>query len=582
MHHPGIAQIYEGGTAEGDFGPQPYFAMEFIQGPPLDEYARLHRLNMRERLHLMCRICDAVEHAHQRGIIHRDLKPSNILVEASGHPKVLDFGVARMTENQGDRTPQTSLGHLVGTLSYMSPEQVLGDPLEIDTRSDVYTLGVILYELLADRLPYVTSARLPEAVRVIREEDPIPLRSMNRAYRGDIDIITAKALEKDKDRRYASAGGPGGRYPPFPGSPADRGAPAEHGVSGREIARRHRALVAGIAAVFVSLVAGIVASTVQLGRAVRAERTAQYAKQAATRERDLALAAESRAAHASRTATAAQQQADNQAATARAVANFLQYDLLDQAKARSQVELGAKPDPNLTVRAALDRAAARIEGKFKGQPTLEASIRKTIAESYISLGLYPEALLQAERALGIFRRAGGDDNAVAQTLNVITQVYLDQSKYSEAEPLLVKTLELERRTIGVEAKETLLTMSRLSVLYCYLARYRQAEQFARSALEGQRRTLGEQARDTIASQAQLAKAFLGEGRLAEAEQLSVRVRDLSRRALGEDHPFTLNATRNLADSYAASGKYGQAFEILTLCRTPIAGCGARTIQVRYT
>src|SRR4051812_4842396 len=113
LQHSGIAQVYEAGTAEGEFGPQPYFAMEFIQGQPLDEHARLHRLNMRNRLNLMCQICDAVEHAHQRGIIHRDLKPSNILVEASGHPKVLDFGVARMTDNRGKGTPQTSLGHIV-------------------------------------------------------------------------------------------------------------------------------------------------------------------------------------------------------------------------------------------------------------------------------------------------------------------------------------------------------------------------------------------------------------------------------------------------------------------------------------
>src|SRR5215831_8724338 len=207
LQHPGIAQIYEAGTADAGFGPQHYFAMEFIRGQSLREYAQALHLNVRQRLELMIKICDAVHHAHQRGVIHRDLKPGNILVDASGQPKILDFGVARSTDSDAHATRQTDLGHLVGTLAYMSPEQVLGDPLELDTRSDVYALGVILYELLAGRLPYTVSRNLPEAVQTIREEEPAPLSSIVRNYRGDIETIVAKALEKDKARRYASAAG---------------------------------------------------------------------------------------------------------------------------------------------------------------------------------------------------------------------------------------------------------------------------------------------------------------------------------------------------------------------------------------
>src|SRR5215831_1152755 len=205
LQHPGIARIYDAGTADTGFGPQPYFAMEFIHGKSLLEYAKAHELNTRQRLELMAKVCEAVHHAHQRFIIHRDLKPGNILVDESGQPKVLDFGVARVTDSDAQATRQTDVGRLVGTLAYMSPEQVLADPLELDTRSDVYALGVILFELLAGRLPYKISRQLHEAVQTIREEEPAPLSAISRAYRGDIETIVAKALEKDKERRYASA-----------------------------------------------------------------------------------------------------------------------------------------------------------------------------------------------------------------------------------------------------------------------------------------------------------------------------------------------------------------------------------------
>jgi serine/threonine protein kinase len=206
LQHPAIAQIYEAGTADAGFGPQPFFAMELVRGQSLLD-ADQRRLSVRQRLELMVKICEGVQHAHQRGLIHRDLKPGNILVDETGQPKILDFGVARVTDSDLGATRQTDVGQLVGTLAYMSPEQVLADPLELDTRSDVYALGVILYELLAGRLPYELSAQPLEAARIIREQDPAPLSSISRVYRGDIETITAKALEKDKARRYASAAG---------------------------------------------------------------------------------------------------------------------------------------------------------------------------------------------------------------------------------------------------------------------------------------------------------------------------------------------------------------------------------------
>ena len=204
LHHPGIAQIYEAGVADDG---KPFFALELIRGLPLDEYGRRSGLTAAARLELLARVCDAVQHAHEQGVIHRDLKPGNILVDDSGQPHVLDFGVARATGEELLATAdRTRTGQLVGTLSYMSPEQVAADHSVIDQRSDVYALGIILFELLAGKLPYLLKdVPLPEAVRLIREHEPSRLGSIDTQLRGDVETIVAKALEKDPARRYLSA-----------------------------------------------------------------------------------------------------------------------------------------------------------------------------------------------------------------------------------------------------------------------------------------------------------------------------------------------------------------------------------------
>jgi serine/threonine protein kinase len=275
LQHPGIAQIYEAGTAQFGNGPQPYFAMEFIRGETLRKYADKHRLSTRERLEMMARICDAVHHAHQRGLIHRDLKPDNILVDESAQPKVLDFGLARMTDGDTQATlPRTSVGQLLGTLPYMSPEQALADPLEIDMRSDVYALGVILYELLSARLPYTLSRKTHEALQTIREQDPARLSSINRDYRGDIETIVAKALEKDKARRYTSASELAADIRRHLRDEPIKARPPSAAYQLQKFARRHKALVGGTA-VFAVLMVGVVTATLV---AVRASRAGAVAK----------------------------------------------------------------------------------------------------------------------------------------------------------------------------------------------------------------------------------------------------------------------------------------------------------------
>jgi serine/threonine protein kinase len=257
LQHPGIAQIYEAGTVDTGLGPQPYFAMELIRGISPRDYAETHHLDTRERLAMMVKICDAVHHAHQRGLIHRDLKPGNILVDATGQPKILDFGVARVTDDAG-ATLQTNMGQLVGTLTYMSPEQAVADPMDIDKRTDIYSLGVILYELLTGRLPYTVSKKLHEAIQAIRESDPDPLGKVNRAYRGDIETITRKALEKDRTQRYASAAEMAADIQRYLNAEPIAARPPSASYQLWKFAVRNRGLVVATAAVLVFLIVGVI------------------------------------------------------------------------------------------------------------------------------------------------------------------------------------------------------------------------------------------------------------------------------------------------------------------------------------
>jgi eukaryotic-like serine/threonine-protein kinase len=533
LDHPGIAYVFEAGTFDVGHGSQPFFAMEFVKGVPLVEYADAKKLSMRERLGLLARVADAVQHAHQKGVIHRDLKPANILVTEAGEPKVLDFGVARATDADIQATTlRTDIGQIIGTIPYMSPEQVAGDSSKLDTRSDVYAIGVIAYELLAGRLPYdVESTMIHEAVRVIREDDPPPLSSIDKVFRGDIEIIVAKALEKERERRYQTIGDFATdirRY--LDDEPIDARPPSTwYQVS--KFTKRNRVLVGAVIAILFVLVAGVVGTSIGLVQAVKA-------RKAEAEQRKLA---EHRG-----------KEAETQSAIAQAVNDFLNNDLLAAVAPDQQGR-------DVSMRTVLGVASDNIEGKFVTEPLVEASIRMTLGNTYMSLGEYDLAEPHLATALALRRTELGEDHP--DTLASSDRLALVLSKrgaYAEAEPLCARALETSRSVLGETHERTLSLADTLAILYEEQGRLGDAERLYASILASRRSVLGDRHPNTLAAMGNLAGVYRMQGRYDEAESLLVRVFRTRRSLLGKEHPSTLRSMNNLAAVYDSMGRFTDA------------------------
>jgi tetratricopeptide (TPR) repeat protein len=542
MDHPAIAKVLDAGsTPQGT----PYFVMEFVSGIPITDYCDTHRLSTRDRLELFMHVCEGVQHAHQKAIIHRDLKPSNILVtEVDGHPapKIIDFGVAKaLTQKLTADTMFTRVGAMVGTPEYMSPEQALSSGEDIDTRTDVYSLGIIFYEMLAGAPPIeLRKIALDEFLRRLREDDPVKpstrIRTQDAAtstdvarkrrieplalaklMRGDLDSIALKALEKDRARRYGSPSDFAADIDRYLKDEAVLAVPPSAGYRAGKFIRRYRGALVTTCAFALVL---IVASVISIQQSIRASR---------------------------------------EAASAEAVNDFLQNDVLAQASAATQAGPSAKPDPHLEVRTALDRAAQHIAGKFDRQPDVEASIRDTMGQTYMDLGLYPEARTQLERALDLHRRLLKAENPkTLKTMSRLGKTARLQGKDAEAEALLGKTVEVQRRVLPRDHPDTLYSMSNLGVVYFSQGKYVQAEGLLSQVVEIQRRVLGPDNPDTLRSMGSLAGAYFSEGKYAQAEALLSQALEIERRVLGPDHPDTLRAMGNLANVYFSEGKYAQA------------------------
>jgi tetratricopeptide (TPR) repeat protein len=510
--------------------------MELVHGAPLLRYADSNKLDTSQRLDLLADMCDAVQHAHQRGVIHRDLKPDNILIDESGgaaHPKILDFGVARVVDPESQTTTlHTSAGQIIGTIAYMSPEQASGQPSEIDTRSDVYALGVISYQLLCGQLPYrINLGNIAESVRTIVQDDPTPLSSVDRSLRGDVTTIVGKALEKDKSRRYASAAEMASdirrclKHEPISAHP-----PSTMYQLGK-FARRNKGLVTGIATAFVVLVLGIVGTGIGL-----------------IRERHAKLLADLSAAEA-------RSEADKQAA----VTSFLQQTLAS-ANPRQLSATDRAKGLNVTVIEALREAGRKLDaGSLMDQPRIELAVRATIASTCIELAELELAEHHAQAALSLARDFPRSDmRELARALNIMSILRRAQGKFADAETFSREALQAMRVSSVADDDQSAEIMNNLSLALLGCGKYAEAGLFGRDALNLARKVHGENHSKVAIFTGNLGTVYIAEGNLQAAETCTRDAVTILRSVLGQDHPDVARALNNLADALQRQGKYAEA------------------------
>jgi serine/threonine-protein kinase len=531
LDHPNIARLFDGGTTEDGLS---YFVMEYIQGQALGAYCDSHALGIRERLVLFRSICSAVQYAHQNLVIHRDLKPGNILVTSDGTPRLLDFGIAKLLNPDAldVEAPPTATGMHVMTPAYASPEQVRGDPLT--TASDVYSLGVVLYELLTGRRPYdLRTASHMEIYRAVCEQEPVrpstvvtggdeeshravasrgagTPQKLNRLLRGDLDNIVLMAMRKEPQRRYASVQALSddvGRY--LEGYPVSAHEPSLAYRAGKYL-RLHAAGVSAVAAVFLLLVAYGITAAVQNAR-IR-------------RERD----------------------------TADQVTKLLVslFDVNAPETARGE---------RVTAREILDRGARRIEGELKEQPDVRATLLGTIGDIYGKLGLYEAAQPLLEESLRL-RTAlrGRDDASVVESLQRIGGVLAGRGRYGEAETLLREALAIRKRLGPARHADVAECLRSLALVLEKQRRLDEAEALLREALAIHREAFGDGHRDVASDLSSLALVLTDRGRLDEAEKLQREALAIDRTALGDDHPGLATDLGTLATTLYYKGRLDEA------------------------
>ncbi len=604
MDHPNIAKVLDAGTTEMG---RPYFVMELVRGVKITDYCDQTHCTTRERLDLFIKVCQAIQHAHQKGIIHRDIKPSNILVtlhDGAPVPKVIDFGIAKATEGRlTDNTVYTQLHQFIGTPAYMSPEQAEMSGLDIDTRSDIYSLGVLLYELLAGSTPFdakeLMSLGIDAMRKTIREKEPqrpstrfatlgadqltttAKRRSADTSkllhqLKGDLDWIVMKCLEKDRQRRYETANGLAADITRHLTNEPVIARPPSAAYKFQKAFRRNRGVFAAGVAVAVALVFGVIVSAWQAVRATRAEAQALVEKAQAQKEKANAL---------------------TEKANAQGALQFIQEDVLNQASP------GYQPDRELTVRALLDRIAGRLDRATNRPPLVEASIRQTLGSVYTELGDYAKAVEHYEAALRVQRehlgkshldtlrslnglatvRWLGGETSLAEPLTregleasqrtlgekhpltlqfmqtrAFVVMLLGETPWPEVEALFIRTLALHREVLGADDPGTLRLIYGFGLGCAYHHKPAKAEPLLVDALERARRALGEERPITSGLMVVLSSCYRHLNQPEKAKPLALRVLELRRSTLGTNHPQTISAIMNLAAVYVMQQRFDEA------------------------
>jgi tetratricopeptide (TPR) repeat protein len=533
LQHANIVQIHDIGEHEG----RPYFALEYVDGGSLARQLNGTPWPVDRAASLVETLAQAIDHAHRQGIVHRDLKPANVLLTKDGQAKITDFGLAKILVGGGPAVTQT--GAILGTPSYMAPEQAGAQTTGIGPVTDVYALGAILYQLLTGRPPFQAATPLETVLQVQHDEPVSPSRLQPKLPR-DLTTICLKCLDKEPGRRYASAQAVADDLRCFLDGRPIQARPVRVWERVVKWSRRRPAVSALLGILGLVLVGAFFG---MLGLWLRADQERTAAERAREDE------AHQRAA------------AERERAAAEAVSAFLQHDLLGQADIGNQQQLGGQQErkPHITVTELLDRAATGIDGKFPDQPEVEAAIRQTIGDTYQALGAYNQALEHMNRALALRRRHLGNDHpATLASLNNLATLNWDLGRYDDAEPLYHEALEGRRRILGADHPETLKSLNNLGFLYQARGRHDEAEPLFKQALEGHRRRLGANHPDTLTNLNNLALLYVACGRYDDAEPLFKEALDGRQRQLGADHPATLRSLNNLAGVYQARGRYDDA------------------------
>ncbi|HEY7088121.1 MAG TPA: tetratricopeptide repeat protein, partial [Tepidisphaeraceae bacterium] len=553
MDHPNIAKVFDAGTT--DTG-RPYFVMELVKGVPITKYCDEHRVEPGERLELFMQVCEAVQHAHQKGIIHRDIKPSNVLVaqyDGEPVPKVIDFGVAKATgQSLTDLTMFTGFGDVIGTLEYMSPEQAEVNQLDIDTRSDIYSLGVLLYELLTGTTPLehnrVMNAGLLEMLRVVREEEPpkpsmrlstseqLPSIAANRGLepkklsgliRGELDWIVMKALEKDRNRRYETANGFAMDVQRYLADEPVQACPPSASYRLRKFARKHRRLLATLTALVAVLLLATAFSTWQALVANRAKRDALAAAAAEKTAKDAADAKERETS---------------------AVLNFVQKRILAAARPKGGPYGGL--GPGVTLRAAIEAAVPFVEENFKDQPLTEARLRASLGLSYEYFGDGKAAAAQFERAYAIYKRLlGPESDGALEMMNHVARSYSLQGRYRDACKLFEELLPLSRAKLGPEDETTLAVLNNLGKCYFDLGEYDKAMPIEKETVALKKAKYGPADRSTLLSMVNLANVYHKLEQYDQALRIRLETWELQKTNLGPDDYGTLMTAHNIGNNY---------------------------------